>query len=230
MKKAALLGIAAIFLAGCSTGIIRSQIEKGIRDSLPEHIGPARKYKVHVSGSESAMMDGRINRLLIEGTGVQINDDLSVDRMSIIMDKVRFNPRTHAVKGVESTTFEAELSSETLNSFISKVKDDKYRVKIRLYDGKAVVDAAPGLLGIRVPVSVTGSPVIREGNKADFVADEASLSIIPLPASIINKLFKEVNPVLDMSQMKFPIIIEDITIEKDLIIVKGRAEFALSNE
>lgn len=230
MKKAAFLSIAALFLAGCSTGIIRSQIEQGIRESLPDYIGPAKKYKVDVKGSETAMIGGKIDQLIIDGTEVQINENLCIDHMNIVMNKVRFNPQTHKVKEVESTTFEGELTSKTINSYISKDKDSKYKAQIRLEDGKVIVDAAPGLLGISVPVSIKGSPVIREDTKVNFVADEASLSIIPVPAFIVNRLLNGVNPVLDMSQMKFPVTIKDITIKKDKIIVKGNAKFNTSND
>lgn len=230
MKKAAVLGIAAMFLAGCSTGIISSKIENGIRDSLPDYIGPAKEYKVQAKGSETGMISGSIDRLLIDGTDVQLKENLVIDRMSIDMSKVRFNPRTRKVKKVESTTFEAEISPKSMNAYISKSDDDKNKIKIRLEDSKVIVDASPGFMGISIPVSIKGSPSIIGNSKIDFVADEASISIIPLPAFIINKLLRNINPVLDMSQMKFPVSIQDITIKKDKVIIKGSAEFQTSED
>lgn len=225
MKKAGVLLLAILVLAGCSSGLIRPKVEKGIKNSLSEYIGPAKKYKVKAEGSETSMMDGLIDHLNIEGEKVQLDKDLIVDNMIIDMDRVRYNPSSRKVKSVKSTTFKAILSENAVNSYISNNRKDDMDIKVKLEKGRVIANVSSKLIGVNVPVSVTGIPVIQNDNSICFQADSASVAHLPLPAFILNNALSRINPILDLSSMKFPVKVDSITVEKNSVHIFGSAEF-----
>jgi len=225
MRKLALIAIAAVLVAGCSRGLIRPRVEKGIRNALPNYIGPAREYVVRADGSTSAMMKGLIKHLHIEGKGVQLDPALFVSHMSVDMDEVRYDLETRELKSVRSTTFEASLSEAAVNAYIEKMREGDSDLHVKLDSGKVAVEFVPNVAGVNVLVSVTGRPVIAGGDKVNFVADSASVARLPVPAYVVNKVLGRVNPILDMSLMRFPVSLGDIEVKKNAVIVKGRAQF-----
>ncbi|HUV05262.1 MAG TPA: DUF2993 domain-containing protein [Armatimonadota bacterium] len=219
------VAILAVFVAGCSGGLIRPRVEKGIRNALPDYIGPAREYKVRADGSTSAMMRGLIEHLHIEGMDLQLEPKLLVSRISVDMDEVRYHPRTREIKSVRETTFEATLSEVAVNAYIEKNRQGESDLRVKLEPDKVTVEFIPRVAGVNVLVSVTGRPVIAGGDKVNFVADSASAAHLPVPAYVVNKMLERANPILDMSLMRFPVSLEDIAVKKNAVIVKGRAQF-----
>ncbi|MHB1001764.1 MAG: LmeA family phospholipid-binding protein [Armatimonadota bacterium] len=225
MKKAVLLGAAVLILAGCGGGLIRPKVEKGIRNALPDYIGPAKSYKVKANGSEASMIGGKIDNLHIEGEDVQIDRNLTVDQMIIDMESVRFHTSTREVKSVKNTVFKVMLSEDTINRYIENNRKDDSNLRIKFNGGKVVASITSSLLGISLPVSVEGKPSIKDGALINFSADSVSVAHLPFPSFIINKILNGINPILDMSTMKFPIKLQDIIIENNYAVINGNAQF-----
>lgn len=219
------LAALALLLAGCSGKIIRPMVEKGIRNALPTYIGPAKKYTVKVEGPSEQIMNGRINKLKIEGEEVQIDPKLLVDRLMVDMDDVHFNPKTREVQRVEKTIFQATVSEEAINKYITQSDASEYNASVKLEPGKVQVAFVPRVLGVNVAVSLTGKPEIIHGDKVNFVADSGSVAHLPVPSYVINKVLDKINPILDLSTMKFPVTLDAATIHKGSVDVSGKANF-----
>lgn len=219
----ALLVIAMI--AGCSGGIIRPTIEDGIRDALPDYIGPAKDYNVHCEGDSTAMLGGVIRRLHIEGKDVQVDPNLLLSRLIVDMDRVHFNPTNHKMKSVEDTSFEAVVTEKAVNHYIEQTRDSESQLGVGLEPGKVLVTFVPSIGGLDILISVAGTLSVVEGDKVNFEADKAAVAHLPIPALVANKVLDRVNPVLDMSEMKFPVTLSSITINKGTVSIKGSAKF-----
>jgi len=226
LKKVFPFTILATLISGCAGGLIRSEVEKGVRHALPDYIGPARSYSVNVHGDSAAILKGRIERLEIEGEDVQVDPKLSIGHLYVDMRNVRCDVKTRALKTVEQASVDALISEAAVNRYIVQTRGDS-SLTVKLEPGKILVQFLPKVLGVGVPIAVSGTPVIVGGDKINFQADSASLGRLPVPAPVVNKALDAVNPVLDLSTMRFPVILRDIIIEKGNVRVKGNAEFKL---
>lgn len=222
MKKTTLLFSIAALVAGCSTAIIRSKVEKGIRDRLPQYLGEAESYKVSVKGPESDLIGGKIQSLHIEGTKAQLNGVI-VDKMTVDMNDIRFDPINRTAKSVGETYFVANISSESINSYIQQHRDNTDSISIEIKDGHVLVNAIPKFAGVNFPITIKGKPTIVNGSKVEFKADSAAISVLPVPAFIVNAIIDRVNPVFDASQIRIPITIDNITIEDGFVVISGKA-------
>ncbi len=225
MRRLIAILLAAGSLAGCSTGLVRPRVEKGIEKALPDYIGPAREYDVKVEGSERELLRGDIDALHITGRDVQITENLLVGSLVVDMTGVRADTSTRKLKSVESTTFRGTVTEKAVNDYVNASRPEGKEMHIDLEKGSLTVTARPSFHGIGAEVKITGKPRIEGGSRVSFVADKASLSIVPVPASIVNLLLERVNPVLDLGKMKFPVTLTSVIVKKDAVDLAGNASF-----
>jgi hypothetical protein len=223
VKKTLLYAIIVILITGCSTNLIRSKIEEGIAKALPNYIGPAKDYKVRANGSTKSMINGFIEHLHIEGKEVEIEPGFVVSKMTVDMDEVSYEPTTRKLTAVKNTVFEAIVSEASLNNLIEKDHPNS-DLKIELYQNKVVAKLSPSLLGVDIPISVTGRLEVVEYNKINFVADKASVVRLPVPAFAVNKVLSQMNPVFDLQNLRFPVKLRGLTIGNGWISIKGTAQ------
>ena len=221
VKKIGWTALLAVFLTGCTGGFIKSQAESGIRQASPKFIGPAKSYTVAVDGSGTGI-GGHIRHLHIEGNDVQIDPNLTISDLTIDMDDVNYNSRRELTQ-VGSTIFKSTVTESVVNHYTEQGKAREYKAKAKLCDGLVRVDCVASILGVGIPVSVTGKPVVVQGNKVNFVADSLSAAHLAIPAAVANKILEKMNPILDMSTMKFPVTIRTITVRPGFIDVLGTA-------
>lgn len=217
--------LAATLISGCSRGIIRPKIEAGIENALPGYIGPAKEYHVEADGPSKPMLNGEIGALHITGRDVQLTPSLVVRDLVVDMKKVKADPSTRKLQRVGSTIFQATVTEKAVNDYVRASRPNSTEIRIDLEPGKLTAVARPTFHGIGAEISVTGKPQIAGGSKVNFVADKASVSIVPVPAFIVNELLDLVNPVLDLNQMKFPVSLTSVTVKKDTVELAGKATF-----
>lgn len=228
MRRFLALMVVAL-IAGCSGGIIRPRVEDGIKDALPDYIGPAREYSVRCDGDSTKMLGGKIERLHIEGRDVQVDPNLLLSRLIVDMNRVEFDTGSREVKSVENTSFEAVVTEKAVNRYIEQTRESESEMSVDLQPGKVFVKFVPNLGGVDVLISVAGTLSITEGSKVNFEADKASVAHLPFPSLVANKILDRVNPVLDMSIMRFPVTLSGITIKNGSVSIKGSAQFGKGN-
>lgn len=224
MKKLMLLPLIVIFIGGCAGSIIRGKVEDGIKAALPDYIGPAEEYTVDTQGKGLTIMKGTIEYLHIEGKDVQLSKSLTVSDLKIDMNEIHFNTKERSIKSVDSTQLEATITEESVNSFIKKSQEDDTEVKVKFEQGQVYVEVRPKVVGISVPVKVLGKPEITRPDRVDFVADAGSIAHLPIPLFVVNKALSRVNPIVDMSKMKFPVQLKSLEIGDKIITVKCTAD------
>lgn len=216
--------VVGALVAGCSGGLVRPRIEKGIKNALPEYVGPATEYTVRADGSTRDMLNGFIELLHIEGRDVQIDPNVALKHMWVEMGEVRYN-RHRELTSVGETTFGATVLERVVNQYIEQARDGSSDLRVKFETAKVSVVFVPKVVGVDVAVVITGKPVIVGGDKVNFVADRGSVARVPVPAYIVNKALDRVNPILDMSLMKFPVSLKHIAIRDGAVVVKGSAQF-----
>lgn len=219
----------SLTIGGCVSNVVKPRVEKGIREALPQYIGPAKQYTVRADGSSTDMLNGLIAGLHIEGRDVEIHPNLTVSRLIVDMQEVRFDPGSRAVTSVASTKFEATVSEAMVNRYIEETQGDS-DLTVRLDPGKVLVQFVPRVAGVDVLITVAGKPMIVGGDKINFVADAGSIARLPVPAFAVNKVLDRVNPILDMSVMKFPVQLTDLLVKKGSVVIRGTAVFKPANK
>jgi hypothetical protein len=225
LRKLFPFAIIAILVGGCAGAIIRPTVEDAIKRSLPDYIGPAKHYDVKTTGSATEILGGKLASIRIEGEDVQVDPELTITKLLVEMKDVRVDTGTRAMKSVGSTAIHATISEAAVNKYIvaSRGTSD---LSVKLERSKIQVSFTPRVGGIGVPLSVTGKLAITGGDKVNFEADAASMGRIPVSAYVINKGLAAVNPVIDLSTMKFPVTIESITLRAGAADVMGSAKFS----
>lgn len=225
MRKFIMMSLIAALIAGCGGGgLIRPRVEKGIKNALPQYIGPAKEYTVRADGSTTDMLNGLIGQLHIEGTDVQIDPNLLLSNLWVDMIEVRYNT-SREVTSVKETKLGATVSESVVNKYIELSRKGEDNLSVEFEPGKVLVKFVPNVAGVNIAVTVSGKPEIVGGNKVNFVADSGSVARVPMPAYLVNKILDRMNPILDMSVLKFPVSLSKITINAKSVLVEGSAEF-----
>lgn len=225
MKKIAPLFFVLAFVIGCAGGLIRPRVERGIRDALPGYIGPAAEYRVRTEGSTSAMMRGRIAKLFIEGKDVQILPELKIAQLDVEMHDVRYKPDTRKLTSVGASKFTASVSEAGVNRYISEHRKGDSDLRVALETNEVYVEFVPRFIGLDVPVRILGRLEIVGHDKVSFRADKASVARLPIPAYAANKVLDRINPVLDLSNMAHPVLLESVRVRTNLVIIEGGLQF-----
>jgi hypothetical protein len=212
-------------LAGCSKADPYAATERAIRRSLPGRLGPARSYSVRIARSETNLVGGKIGWIEIEGREVQAASNLIVDELRVRLDDVRFDRGDRTITDVGSSAVSARISAEAATRYVVRRGPQYEGVRFEFHANEAVVHATPALLGIRLPVKVSGRPLLRGEHEIDFDTSHLALGILPLPSPLLSLLERRINPILDLKTFDLPVILKDVHIEPGYAVVQGTVRF-----
>lgn len=218
-----LLLIASTLLLGCSRANPFRAVERSILAELPQVIGPAERYQVTVSRSSGNLVAGRIPWIDIHGRNVRAIEGLNLDELLVRLEGVRFDRSKRALEEVDQSRFEARLGAASLTRYLQQRSPMLRDVQLRFTEGHVRVRATPALLGLGVPVEVTGRPVIQGGTALHFDADRVAVLRVGLPAFVAERLEATVNPLVDLAAMPFPLQLSTVAIQGDRAILTGTA-------
>jgi hypothetical protein len=218
-----LLLLLLLLLLGCSRTNPFRAVERGIQAELPRLIGPADQYEVTVSRSSGNLVAGRIPWIDILGRNVRAIEGLSLGELRVRLEGVRFDRAKRELTEVTQSRFEARLGAASLTRYLQQRSPSLRDVQVRFTQGRVQVRATPALLGIGVPVQVTGRPVLRGGTALHFDADRVAVLRIGLPEFVAQRLEASVNPLVDLAAMPFPLQLSTVTIQGDRAIFTGTA-------
>ncbi len=216
----ALMAVVAVIATGCGGRIVSGPIEKGIREKLPELIGPAKSYQVNVDGSASKMMHGKIKKIDIRGVDVKVSPGLVVSDLHVVLSDVVADTKSGDLKSVGATVFDATVTEDSLNRFLAETREDKMRAQ--MLDGRMVVVAEPSVLGLAVSVRVTGR-LVPNGSVLNYKVDQLKVVGIKTPSLAVRMVEDEVNPVIDLATPQFAPLIETVEIKPGVVRIVGTA-------
>jgi LmeA-like phospholipid-binding len=212
-----------IVLGGCGKADPYSATERAIRKTLPEYIGPAAEYKVRISRSDTNLLGGKIGWVEIQGRGVRAAETLTVDELEVRLDQVRFNRGDRSIRSVGASAITARISAASATRYVTQRGPQYAGTRFEFLGDEAVVHATPALLGIRVPVKVSGRPLLHGEQQIDFDTSHLSVSILPLPSPVLSLLERRINPILDLTALHLPLHLTGVHIEPGFAVITGTA-------
>lgn len=199
----ALLGVLPM-LAGCGREINRS-VEQKIQAALPDVIGPARNYQVHIHNPADRTLHGRIAALMIDGTDVQIANGLLLDGFHLELKEVDFDTRRKKLNAVREIGFTATISEASIDEFLAgeAPPGEKIRnVRVSFAAGNRVKIAAEReMLGIGVPFTATGPLRIVSPTRLELDPTRLAVVGIPLEGAALRFLKERFESSIDLSSL-----------------------------
>jgi len=212
-------------VAGCDGLSPQTTVAHKIANVLPRWIGPAEHYDVKVEGDAFALGRGHVRRVQIDGSNVQLSSTVSMDRINIDAHDVSFDRKARTIHRIADVSFTGQVDQGNIDRYLTKARPDLHDVVVRLRSNDVEVSTPVTVRGYTTTVSVSGTlrPSVEAANKLDFVANGGSIGIVPVPARLVNVAIDEINPVLDLSRLRFPIAVKGVDIHNGTAAVHGTA-------
>jgi len=215
--------VVLVAVCGCSKTDPYGATERAIRRSLPEVIGPARSYEVRIARADTNLLGGKIGWIEIHGRDVRASEELTVDDLHVRLEGVRFDRDERAIKSITGSAVTARISAASATRYVAHRGPQYAGTRFEFRDNEAVVHVTPALLGIRLPVKVSGRPLLRGNNTIDFDTSHLAVSLLPLPSPLLTLLERRINPILDLATLNLPLSLNGVRIEPGFAVVTGAA-------
>ncbi|HEV2472774.1 MAG TPA: LmeA family phospholipid-binding protein [Chthonomonadales bacterium] len=218
---------AVVCLTGCGRAINRTA-ERRVRDALPNLIGDARDYRVHISNSAIRTIEGRLSDVSIDGDDVQLRNGLLLDNLHLDLRGVNVDTVRRRVRDVRSATFSATIGQAALEEFLAGESPQNETIsdaRVALGPGNRVTLAAKhSVLGIGVPFSVSGPLRLAGPQKVELDASRMSVVGIPIGGIALRFLKSRFNSALDLSALPFPLQLTGIQVSQRSLKATGSAD------
>jgi hypothetical protein len=217
--------LALLLLApvGCSTRLIRGNLEKRIAGRLRTLIGPADDYRVRIYDTKDPeLVVGSIRRLEVHATNVRAGRKTSIqlESLSLWARGIRFRGAAGEVGGVRESHLEVEISEEALNDYLQR-QHRREEARVRLNDGTVTLFGTLRLLGVQAPVETTGRLAIADGRQVVYRAETVSAPTLRLPGSGHEFIERQVNPLVDIEKLDWPVRLETIRVGGGKVTLGG---------
>lgn len=214
---------ALIGLAGCGGGLSATTIEREVVARAPELIGPADRYTAQVQGSET----GRIALVQLVGTGVRPTPGLRLDALTLTLRGTQYQLTPFRVQSVEQALFDTRVSETALNDYLTqraRPSDVVRNPRVRLLAGGIRAQAGVLVGGTEVPVEAEGQLVSPDGVRVNVVLDRLVVSGVGVPPTVANIVAGAVNPLVDLSGLRFTPRITAIEAQAGAVHITGTAD------
>jgi len=95
-----------ILLTGIACNrVVNRTAERRIREALPEAIGPARQYRVHIENAALQSIEGKFANVTIDGDDVQFPSGLLLDGLHIELKNVDIDTGKKKVRHIGGARF-----------------------------------------------------------------------------------------------------------------------------
>lgn len=212
-------GAAVLGLSGCAN--IHRQVEKAVADSLPDLIGPAKKYSVDVSGSTFRLIKGKVSKLHIVGDDVRFKNGLTLSKLDVTVENIEFDTDSRKIKKAGKSVYSASVIDGELAGYLSRSYPDVPNIKIAVHSGTLNLSATPKVSGINVPVTAQAKVRVRNRSQLSLDILKASAARIPAPGFARNYIESKVNPVFDVSALGFDANIDRAALQPGRVTIYG---------
>lgn len=217
--------LCVLFLAGCSSLSPNRKAERKIADALPTVIGPAKSYSVKVDGDAFALARGRARRITVRGEDVQATPNVTLSALDFTARNVRFDAKARRIEGADFVDFTGTMSQGDLNQYLARSHAHPgMALTLRNKDISLAMPISVGPVHTTVTVIGRVAPTSPGADTINFIADAAHLSILPIPAFLVNRELASVNPVVDLSRFKIPIALNATDVRNKTLVITGTAD------
>ncbi|HEY3333152.1 MAG TPA: DUF2993 domain-containing protein [Capsulimonadaceae bacterium] len=206
------------------------KIADGVKAALPEVIGPADSWEVTVGGNQGTIIGGRVPSVVIHGVNAHVTPEMTMTTLDIDARDISVDLRKRTVKSIGSVTFQGTLNQAQLDRYLRLTDgadpNRPRQLSVGLRRNDLLIGFRYAKYGVSVPVSVAGRlSISRAGSdKIDLNPTRTAVAKVPIPSSVVDYEMKQVNPVIDLSTMKFPVTLRDIHVADGQMVFAGKTE------
>jgi LmeA-like phospholipid-binding len=215
----------ALSISGCNRTINRTA-ERRIREALPDAIGPAREYRVHIDSAPLRTVEGKLANVTIDGDEVRFPTGLVLDNLHIELRNVDIDAGRGRVRHIGDARFTIVVSETSLDQFIAgeaPAGETIRKTRLSLGDNNIVTVTAERvtLLNVGLPFRLTGP--IRAASPTRIEIDPRRLEVagIPFSGRVLNFFKSRIESSLDLRQFPVPVQLSSVTTQRGRIILAG---------
>lgn len=218
--------ISIIILAGCGRTINRAA-ERRIRDALPDALGPARQYRVHIDNAPDRTLRGRLANVTIDGDDVQLANGMVLDQLHLDLKGVEVDTERGQLRRIQEARFVAAVGVFSLDQYFAgeAPEGEAFRkVRLTLNANQVTIRGERVVLGVGVPFQLTGP--VRLAGPTRIEIDPTRLTVvgIPLAGLPLRFLKSRFESAIDLSTLPFPIQLTEVRTEEGKLILTGSAD------
>jgi hypothetical protein len=206
--------------------VVNRTAERRIREALPEAIGPARQYQVHIENSAIRSIEGKFANVSIDGDDVQFPSGLLLDALHIDLKNVDIDTGKKRVRHIGEARFTISVSEKSLDQFLAgeaPAGESLRKVRLAFGDGNMVTVTGERvtLLNVGVPFRLSGP--VRAASPTRIEIDPRRLDVIGIPFSgaVLNFFKGRIESSLDLRQFPAPVQLSSVTTERGKLILSG---------
>lgn len=206
---------------GCVSSYVRRRAERKLSRELHNFLGPAERYRVRIARTSGArLVKGNVERLVITGENVEMPDSIAVRRLHVALDGLKLVRGDIDLLAAREGRIRLDLDEAAVNRYLAD-NHPRHEATVDLESGHihASIRYPPEPGGARI--SATGRLLIEEGVRVIFRADKVSFSLLQAPGFGERFVEQRVNPILDLSKMRFPTRLTDLTVFDDALRISG---------
>jgi LmeA-like phospholipid-binding len=219
---AMLLAVAAA-ICGCGRAINRSA-ERRIRDILPDLIGTAREYRVHVSGPDTDTARGRIQGISVDGRDINLANGLLLDSLHLEMAHITADFEHKQIRSVESAHFTASIGETALDEYFageSPEGETLRNVRISIREGSVAISGERVVLGLGVPFKAYGPLRLTGPQKIELDPSRLVVVGIPITGAPLRFIKKKFESAMDLSSLPVPMRLDGVTMHSHKLVLSG---------
>jgi hypothetical protein len=226
-RPLALLAVAALLesgVAGCSSRLLQRTVEKRLRNRLTTLIGPAQRYTVSIDGTnDDDLVLGRIRRMEVAGHEVRIGGKFAIQRFELRLEHVRYTGGRADLISVRESDLLVEFTEASLNQYLAQYHP-RSGIQARFSPAAVSIATSLRLFGVPTPILATGQLAIDGFKRIVFRAERVEAPNAPLlgPSKVLVE--RQINPLLDMDELRVPVRLTDLQVFDGRILIRGTAD------
>ena len=219
--------LCAIVLTGAACSrVVNRTAERRIREALPDAIGPARQYRVHVENAPLRSVEGKFANVTIDGDDVQFPTGLLMDNMHIDLKNVDIDTGKGKVRHIGEARFVITVSDKSLDQFLAgeaPAGENIRKTRLTFADNNMVTVTGERvtLLNVGIPFRLTGP--IRAASPTRVEIDPRRLVVagIPFSGGVLSFFKSRIESSLDLRQFPVPVQLSTVTAQRGSMTLSG---------
>jgi hypothetical protein len=169
---------------------------------------------------DAELVLGRLRRIHVEGQNILVAGVIRIDRLEMEAHGVRFRGGPDRLERVDWSRLAVEIAETALNDYLTTARR-KEEAHVTLEEGEVALKGVLRLLGTPVPVETRGTLVIARGSQLLYQAREVHAPTLQLPDRGIPFVERQINPLVDVSRLDWPVRLESVEVHAEKIVLVG---------
>ncbi len=222
LAAACLVG-AGLMFAGCLDGVARRKAEDTILKMLPEFLGPAESYEVHVEGSAAQLSRGFVRSVAISGVNVTPHDLPAMAKIEASATDVRVDMKAKSVVESGPAVWRGWVNEKVATEILADKARYLQDVKVRITREGITASGRTAVKGVGPSGSALVKPSVRGGTLLWMTPVEVSAMGVGLPMPDWSKQRLEpiINPVYVVPESPLNIRLTGVSTEDGLLRIEG---------